>query len=82
MGGLADVHLGPKQEVKAGSVPINMCCDLLIQLNWHYKNYIPLHEPYQLTSFEWAFNITMDIMASQYQAVIVSVTIAVFEYPY
>lgn len=35
-GGLAaivSVPIGAKQEVKAGSVPINMCCVVLIELN-------------------------------------------------
>ena len=75
MGGLAaiaSVHIWAKQEVKAWSVPINMCCDLLIQFNWHYQQYIPLQEPHQLTSFEWTFYITMEIIASQYQAAIAS----------
>lgn len=31
------------------------------------KNYISLHEPY-LLSFEWTIYITMEIIASQYQA--------------
>ena len=33
MAASASVHIGAKQEVKSGSEPINMCCDLLIQLN-------------------------------------------------
>ena len=47
MGGLAAIlslPIGAKQEVKAGSVTSNLCCDLLNQLKCHYK----LHEPHKL----------------------------------
>ena len=65
MGGLAaslSVPIGAKQDVKAGSVPINLCCDFMSQLYWHDTKYIPLHEPHQLTSFEWTVYITMEMI--------------------
>jgi hypothetical protein len=60
---VASAPIGAKHWLKAGSVPIRLCCDLLNQLNWHYNKYIPLHEPHP--SSEWTFYITMEMIVSR-----------------